>query len=147
MEGKQENVGNTSVTSDEALSFVNAKLGKYLYQLITSSAKQQKPNTCPSHNNITEAKQRCYSSKESFTVTEVKLQDHLDHTVLRIVQTYEVVLARVAGRNIQKILLVFRWGFDGSTGHSEFKQRFSGDYSNSDLFQTSLVPVQVFTPS
>jgi hypothetical protein len=51
------------------------------------------------------------------------------------------------GKNIQKIVLVSKWGFDGSTGHSEYKQRFSGEYSDSDLFLTSLVPIQLFTSS
>jgi hypothetical protein len=145
-------VGITSFTSDEALSFfVNAKLSKHQYQVIRSSAKQKNADIYPSYNNIREAKQRCYPSKESFTVTdtlaEVKLQDLLDHTILRIVQAHEILLARVAGKNIQKIVLVSKWGFDGSTGHSEYKQMFSGEYSDSDLFLTSLVPIQIFTSS
>jgi hypothetical protein len=116
--------------SDKALSFfVNTKLSTHQYQVIRSSTKQKNADIYPSYNNIREVKQCCYCSKESFTVTdtlaEVKLQDLLDHTILCIVQAHEILLTRVAGENIQKIVLVSKWGFDGSSGHSEYKQRFS----------------------
>jgi hypothetical protein len=73
-------MGITSFTSDEALSlFVNAKLSKYQYQLLGSSAKQKNVDIYTSYNNIRKAKQRCYPTKDSFIVTdtlaEVKLQD------------------------------------------------------------------------
>jgi hypothetical protein len=96
-------------------------------------------------------KQRCYPTEESFTVTdtlaEVKLQDLLDHTILRIVQAHEIILTKVAGENIQKTVLVSKWGSDGSTGHGEYKQMFYGEYSDSDFFLTSLVLIQLFTSS
>ena len=116
----QENVGITYFARDEALSFfVNSK---HQYQVAMSSAKQKNADIYPSCNNIREAKRRCYRSKESFTVTdtlaEVKLQDLHDHTIIRLVQAHEILLARVAGKNIQKIVLVSKWGFDGSIGHS-----------------------------
>ena len=105
----------------------------------------------PSYNNIRKAKQRCYPAEKSFTVTdtlaELKLQDLLDHTILRIVQARQIILTRVAGENIQKTVLISKWGFDGSTGHSEYKQILYGEYSDSDLFLTSLIPIQLFTSS
>jgi hypothetical protein len=65
----------------------------------------------PSYNNIREANQLCYPSKESFTVTdtlaEVKLQDLLDHTILRIVQVHEILLTRVAGKKYSENCLGF----------------------------------------
>ena len=58
---KQEKMGITSFTSDEALSlFVNAKLSKHQYQLLRSSAKQKNADIYPSYNNIRKVKQRCY---------------------------------------------------------------------------------------
>jgi hypothetical protein len=145
----QENVDITSFTTDEALSFfVN---NKHQHQVIRSSAKQKNADIYPSYNNIREAKQLCYRSKESFTVidtlAEVKLQDLLNHTILRIVQAHEILLSRVAGKIIQKLALVSKWVFDGTTGHSEYKQRFPREYSDSYLFLTSLVPIQLFTSS
>lgn len=44
------------------------------------------------------------------TVAEVKLRD-LDHTILCIVQVHEIILTSVAGKNIQKIVPVFKLVF------------------------------------
>ena len=68
---KQEKVGITSFASNEVLSFLaNVKLGKHLYRLMRSSAKQKNADISPSYNNVREAKQCCYSTKGSFTVTD-----------------------------------------------------------------------------
>jgi hypothetical protein len=146
---KQENVGITSFTSNEGLSFVNVKLSKHQYQLMRSNVKQN-ADIYPSYY-ITEVKQHCYPNKQSFRVTDtpaaVYLQDLVDHTILHIAQAYEILLARVAGKNVQKIILVSKWGFDGSTGRSEYTQRFCSKYSYRDLSLTSLVPIQLFTSS
>jgi hypothetical protein len=136
---RQEKVGTTSFTSDKALShFVNAIHSKHQCHLIRPSAKQKNADIYPSCNNIEKVKQHCYPTEESFTVTdtlaEVKLQDILDHTILRIVQAHEIILARNVGENIQKTVLVSKWGFGGNTGHSEYKQRFSGKHSDSTCF-------------
>ena len=108
---KQEKVGITSFTSNKVLSFlVNGKLGKHLYHLMRSSAKQKNADIYPSYNNFIEAKQCCYPTKESFTVAEAKLQDLLGHTILHI-EVHEIVLSSVAGKSIQKIVSVFKLGF------------------------------------
>lgn len=75
-----------------------------------SSAKQKNADIYPSHNNFREAKQCCYPTKESFPVAEAKLQDLLGHTILHI-EVHEIVLSSVAGKNIQKIVSVFKLGF------------------------------------
>jgi len=45
------------------------------------------------------------------TVAEVKLRDLLDHTILSIVQVHEIIFTSVAGKNIQKIVPVFKLVF------------------------------------
>jgi hypothetical protein len=54
-----------------------------------------------------------------------------------------MVLAKVVGKNIQE-LPWFLNGFDGNIGHKQYKQRLSGEYSDSDLFLIALVPLQLF---
>jgi hypothetical protein len=44
------------------------------------------------------------------TPAEVKLHGLLDYTILHIVQAYEIVLDSVAGKNIEKTVLVSKWG-------------------------------------
>jgi len=71
-------------------------------------------SVCPSYNNTREGKQRSFPTKESFTVTDtpaaVKLHGLFYHTILHIVQAHEIVLDSVAGKNIEKIVLVSKWG-------------------------------------
>jgi len=40
--------------------------------------------------------------------------------------------------------LITKWGFDGSTGHSEYKQKCIEAFSDSQILLTSLVPIQLF---
>jgi len=40
--------------------------------------------------------------------------------------------------------LIMKWGFDGSTGHSEYKQKCIEDFIDSQILVTSLVPIQLF---
>ena len=61
----------------------------------------------------------------------------------KTVQTHDMVLAKVVGKNIQE-LPWFLNGFDGNIGHKDYKQRLSGKYSDSDLFLIALVPLQLF---
>jgi len=53
-----------------------------------SSAKHKNADVCPSYNNTREVKQRCYPTKESFTVTDtlaaVKLHGLFDHTIFTL---------------------------------------------------------------
>lgn len=44
-------------------------------------------------------------------VAEVKLRDLDHHTILCIVQVHEIILTSVAGKNIQKIIPVFKLVF------------------------------------
>ena len=42
------------------------------------------------------------------------------------------------------LVLVSKWGCDGSTGHSQYKQKASSEnLSDSDLFLSSVVPLQL----
>lgn len=76
-----------------------------------SSAEQKNADIRPSYNNFREAKQCCYPTKESFTVAEAKLQNLFGHTVLHTFETHEIFLTSIAGKNIQKIISVFKFGF------------------------------------
>jgi hypothetical protein len=43
------------------------------------------------------------------------------------------------------VLLISEWGWDGSTGHSKYKQRSLEDATDSDIFITSVVPLQLYS--
>jgi hypothetical protein len=54
-------------------------------------------------------------------LAEVKVQVPLEHTTSCKIQACEIVLASVAGINIQKIVLIFKCMCDSSTGHTEYR--------------------------
>lgn len=82
---------------------------------------------------------------EGVTIEEVKceveLQSLLNHTASRIIS----FIAR-SGKEISASTykLICKWGFDGSSGHSRYKQTWQKSNVNDDsLFATSLVPLQM----
>ena len=129
-------------TQDEALSlFIESDMTKKAYQTVRSAAKRQRVDIYPAYNELREAKRQCYPG--NITVTEdsarVPLQDLLDHTALRIIQQEkDAVTELVENLPPNKELsckLLCKWGFDGSSGQSEYKQQFSStEKSDESLF-------------
>lgn len=85
----------------------------------------------------------CYPN--GITVTEqeayVDLQNIVNHTASRLLQTINNALLTDAS----EVTILYKWGFDGSSGHAEFRQPFESlqSISDSSVIITSLVPVQV----
>ena len=76
---------------------------------------------------------------------EVKLQDLLDHTATRLLQVQEPVLCQLEENNVDSFILLSKWGFDGSSGHSQYKQRAQReDFPYYNVFFTSMVPLQLY---
>ena len=78
---------------------------------------------------------------------KVPLQDLLDHTTIRIIEQEDIITEAVQGKQENEKLsctLICKWGFDGTSGHSEYKQKFSSpDISDQSIFCTTLVPLQM----
>ncbi|XP_043478801.1 uncharacterized protein LOC122509098 [Leptopilina heterotoma] len=135
------------MTGDEALvDIVGAKLTKQNYLDIRSSLRRKNFNAYPSYRKIVEAKARCYP--QDITVSEisaeVKLQSLLNHTCDRILMVQTDVINSLDVEVVKNLRLICKWGCDGSSGQSEYKQKFtSDDSSDSHMFLTSLVPLQI----
>ena len=65
---------------------------------------------------------------------EVSLQALLDHTITRLLSAIENVLA--SANLTSELTMFFKWGCDGSSGHSAYKQRFQRE-PEASLDQTS----------
>lgn len=106
------------------------------------------PNAFPLYKKVLDAKKRCYPLGECITEssTEIELQCLLDHTTFRILESQKVALQNV---DMSKDFVLFgKWGFGGSTGHSEYKQKFSDSSIGDDsLFVTSYCPLQLICKS
>ena len=136
----------TSYSKDEALSiFIDLDLNKAQYENMRNCTMAKNCFLFPSYNSIREAKKSCYPPQSSYEVTNVKakikLQDLLDHTTARILNINDVY----NGRSNQ-LILYSKWGCDGSSGQSEYKQVLPEEsefISDANLFISSIVPLKL----
>lgn len=107
-------------TPPEALAlFINAKLTVAQYKEIKKGAKLRNCDIYPAYDKLLQAKKECYPEniKISETSAEVPLQSLLDHATKRLATVQNEVLTCVATDETQ-IEIKYKWGFDGSSGHS-----------------------------
>lgn len=148
----ESSLPSTEIDSSEVLSLiVEAKLTRHQYLLIKKFIDNKiSKHILPSYQSVVQSKKRCYPSDIVVTESsaEVQLQGLLDHTANRILESKKDILESVPNESLNKISLIGKWGFDGSTGHSEYKQCFSDStLGDSNLFVTSYVPLQLVLPA
>lgn len=143
---KNNNV--TPYSADEALAlYVDGDYTKHSYKLMQSGAKIRNANIYPSYDALQLAKKKCYPTGVQVTETsaEVPLQNLVDHTVSRIVESQKEVFKNLSEKQITAI---YKWGCDGSSGHSTYCQSFSDPELNKtdeNSFLICIVPLQVKT--
>lgn len=83
----------------------------------------------------------------------MSLSSLTEHTLQRIKETVDEPLieymAKVSKTSSLNLIAHFSWGFDGSTGQAQYKQKFPGDSDNLDdhsIFATTIIPLRI-TPS
>lgn len=132
-----------SLSGEDALAvLVSAKLSRHQYDVVRDSA----PQTFPSYKTVQAAKTFCYPNniQISETSASVPLQDLLDHTAQRLILSIESVIKTLQETELINLNLFTKWGFDGSSGHSSYKQAFYGpEASDSAVFITCIVPVRL----
>lgn len=133
---------NKSFTPEKALALIlDASLSKHQYEVLRSSAKEIGSDIFPPYYVVLDAKKKCYP--ENVQVTEscgqIGLQELLDHTVTRILKSK---LQNEVAEFPNELQMLSKWGCDGSSGHSEYQQKFT-DPNTSDkfMFLTSFVPL------
>lgn len=96
-------------------------MGKEDYIQMQRGAKSRGANIYPAYNVIAQTKKQCYPDNLKISETEVQIpvQDILDHTVHRLAEVQQDVLLlhHNHGEN-SPIEVVYKWGLDGSGGHS-----------------------------
>lgn len=146
IQGSKSNVYKYS--AEEALALiVDIKLTRADYIKLRKAAKKKNNNLYPSYDEVLRAKKECYPGEIQVTETkgEIKLQSLLDHTFRRLAIVQADVLSRVVTEGVTTLDMTYKWGFDGSSNHSIYKQKFyeSCDSVDSDLFLTSVVPLKM----
>lgn len=137
------------LSPDEALSLlVECKLSKSQYKTIRSVSIAKNSKLYPSYEQVQKAKEKCYP--EGIVATEsgasVSLQALLNHTTERIIMSQSEVIKSLCEKSVADFDLICKWGCDGTSGQSAYKQKFSDAGSTSsdeNIFFISLVPLQL----
>jgi len=139
-------IPSSAFDADSALGLVvQAKLTKYQYEVLRKATKAIGHDIFPSYKKVTEARKRCYPDNviANETSARVPLQDLLDHTCKRIIQSDETLQPH---HEDHQFSLHTKWGCDGASGQSRYMQSFTiseEGVSDKHLFQTSVVPLKL----
>lgn len=137
-----------SLTPVEALAlYIDTKLTSHGYKLNRKKSISIGHYMYPSFYSLRKAKQECCPANEFINIDEtsasITLQAILDHTVVRLLQTIDPSTQKlVEGKSLT---LISKWGCDGSSGHSQYKQRFQKQgVTDEFLFLISFVPLKLY---
>lgn len=140
---KGEFVPFSCYSADEALALmVDLKLTTHQYELLHNQAKKKNADIYPPYSHVFEAKKRCYPPNIDLTDygANISLQSLLDHTSQRLIQSCDKELAE------PNLKVTYKWGLDGASGQSKYKQTFrndNGSSSDESVFMISLMPLQI----
>lgn len=139
----------TSFTSEDALALVlNLGLTRNKYNILRKALIEKGYDIFPSSKTIRETKENIlkpitspvYATNES---SKVELSQLLDNTASRIISTF-------SSEDIERckdteVVLLFKWGCDGTSGFSEYKQPSASNSETkfSSIFMSSLVPLRM----
>lgn len=127
----------------EALSMIiEAQLSRKQYEIVRNFATDM----FPSYKMIQVEKTLCYPNDVSIseTTAEVPLQSLLDHTATRLLNSQINVFELRSINPSDEMVLISKWGFDGSSSHTQYKQKFISEFSDDKyMFLTSLVPLRL----
>lgn len=141
----KQSLKSNSLSGEGTLAFmVEACLTRHQYQLVRLIA----PTIYPSYKILQIAKKQCYPEVGKIKVTEtsvyVDLQSLFDLTVERLIVSLKDVIDTLNFDEMQNTCLFSKWGFDGSSGHSSYKQAFyRSEGSDSAVFMTYLIPLRL----
>ncbi|KAI4465067.1 aspartyl/lysyl-trna synthetase [Holotrichia oblita] len=134
---------------EEALALIiDSSMGKEDYIHWQKGAKSRGANIYPPYNVIAQTKRQCYPNNIKITETEVQIpvQDILDHTIQRLAHVQQdVLLLHHDHEKNSAIKVVYKWGLDGSGGHSIYKQCFANNslYGDTNIILCTIVPLQM----
>ena len=139
------NAAETPKLSDDRACgiLIGADLSKFQYEYMRLELKEYGVDLFPTYRRAAEVKKTTYPDKVDITndgVT-VDLQELLNHTASRLLLSRTLNVPETMN---PELTLICKWGCDGSSGHSEYKQAFSNSAaSDSSIFLTTLAPLRL----
>lgn len=136
---------------EEALAYyVEAKCTSHSYKQTRKWSLKAGHEVYPSYYSVQKAKNDCYTPENKITVNEsgakVELQAILNKTIERLFASQVDAFKNLS--SCASFTLFSKWGCDGSSGHSTYKQKFEkSDQSDEFLFVFSFVPLRLVTES
>lgn len=140
---KDNKKGESMISTDRALGIiVSLKLSRWEYNTLKNSTNEYGINIFPSYYAIQKAKLENYPAKEAITLTDtvaqIELQALLDLTVKRLFKCLDEDFDEVT-----ELTLVSKWGMDGASNQSNYKQTLDENEDDSSIFMASLVPIKL----
>lgn len=142
------NIPNQRIlTKEEALAYyVDSKATTHSYKQTRKWSLKAGHQVFPSFYSIRKAKAACFPPENQIFVdeirAEIKVQAILNITVERLIAALHKKSKDLSTNST--LTLISKWGCDGSSGHSTYKQKFiSADQTDEFLFVFSLVPLQL----
>lgn len=122
-------------TPVEALALiVDTIMTKEDYIKVQRGAKAKGANIYPAYNQILQIKLTCYPLNIYVSEIEARIlvQSLLDHTIKRLFEVQQEVISLHLPADVFVIDVYYKWGLDGSGGHSISKQHFADNPKYSD---------------
>ena len=124
------------------------------YQIYRNKSKNQGADIFPTVRELGKAKLACYPTDIKVTdiASECSLYSLIDHTISRLLMVIkEPVLALAKEKKLSELkgILYCKYGFDGASGQSIYKQKFTHSdvmearHNEATLFSTSMVPLRL----
>lgn len=137
------------LSPQDALAFLlDNKFTKQQYLAIRQCTKNRNCDIYPAYEYIRQAKLECrpFDIFVSEGLAKVPLQNLLYHTTRRILLVQEDVLRSYlqADKQDTNFTLIASYGFDGSSGFTQYKQKFLDEsLTDTSMFATTLIPLRI----
>ncbi|CAH0562943.1 unnamed protein product [Brassicogethes aeneus] len=136
---------NTITTIKAIALYYDLNLTVRKYEILRSVVNAMHPDCFPSYRSLLTTKNKYLPAHISVTETsaEVDLQELLEKTTISILN-----ISNLSKCQTSDLKLICKWGFDGSSGHSLYKQKFASPSATDEyMFLTAMVPIQLIDRS
>lgn len=149
---------NTYSNSEALALILDCDLSVNAYKTLRTSATQKNTSLkslYPTYNDVLNEKHNCYPENMRFTETkaECQMKSLLEHTASRLLKiNFDKIESNAHQGETSTYNGIFqcKWGFDGASGQSIYKQKFQtitnenvNNVTEESLFLTSLVPLSL----